>query len=396
LHLLKKYIILVPYKLYYAFIFCLMVQYMLVSPSYDEMLKDLYNTESSRMDNVAIVKVKGVLSNNGWSNDRRPEGIARLLKAAIDDSSVDAIVFDMETPGGSASGVQELLNLITSSPKPIVTFARRAESGGLWIASQTKYIVACDDVVSNIGCMGAVIVHTDNSAFYKNDGTKHTIIVSEGTPQKTWGNPYEELTPEAKAFFQEEVNRIETQFRADVMKGRPKASPEALKGASYSPAQALQYGLVDEVGTLETAIAKARALASSSSNSYQYTSNKSMNFPNILKALGLGGAPQTNATPTAPTDENAAAMAKIEAAMAEAQAIVAVKDAQIASLVKEANDARTELESKKREIETLKSENDALKNLPADEPTKTASTGTTAETKKADDEPWIHAAYNQV
>lgn len=135
------------------------------------------------VNSVAIIPVKGVISKDinffsfffGGASTRQ---IAALISEALNNRDVTAIVLDIDSPGGTVDGTQELANLIFSSRhrKPIVAW-----TDGM-VASAAYYIGAAADKIfisgdmPPIGSIGVVTSHVDYSKMDEMHGVKETEI----------------------------------------------------------------------------------------------------------------------------------------------------------------------------------------------------------------------------
>lgn len=386
----------------------LCMKVLLIGGGYNEQV-DRFWTDSTHVDNIAIVKIKGALSNDAWRDDRKPESIAKILRSAIEDDTISAIVLDIESPGGEVKGTQELIDAIKTSKKKIVTFARQMESGALWVGLETDYIYAQSDFEAVIGSVGAYLVHRSDKEMDKIAGQKFTIIQSKGSPAKTWGNMYEDLSEEAKQHFQDHVDMVYEKFVSSIKKARPKISNDALDGRSFTAEKALALNIVDKIGTLQDAIEKAKALGAKNTptpapkNQFNYSYN--MNFLSKL----FGGTKAESVVPpvavpaqteTTLTEEQMAA--KVEAELARLNAQVSASDlayntlsSSLVTAMQGKAQADAENATLKAQIAALQAENAKLKNSPADEPTQVGVTSTGVGSKAEAKKSWEQAPWNK-
>lgn len=131
----------------------------------------------------------------------------------------DAIVLDVDSPGGSVDGVPELAAKIRSitTMKPVVAVARPfMASAAYWLASAANVVLSMRS-----GCVGSIGVwcaHIDVSGFEEKMGVKTTLIAS--SPEKVEGHPYAPLSDEARATMQKSVDAHYKSFSGDVAKFR--------------------------------------------------------------------------------------------------------------------------------------------------------------------------------
>ena len=184
--------------------------------------------------------------------------VARLFKAAMDDPSVDSIILNIDSPGGTVDGTQELAELIYSfrGRKPIVAY-----TDGM-MASAAYYIGAPADAIyisgdmPPVGSIGVVTSHIDYSKMDEKFGIKETEIYAG--KYKRIASFVKPLSKEGKAYLQDRVDYIYSIFVDDVAKYRGVSVEQVLEnmadGKIFIGKQSLDAGLVDGVSTLDRLI----------------------------------------------------------------------------------------------------------------------------------------------
>jgi capsid assembly protease len=208
---------------------------------------------------VAVIPVYGVIAQRASmfddiSGGTSCEAISKALNAALADESVGSIVFDVDSPGGTVTGVPELAAEIYAArgKKPIIAVANgMAASAAYWIASAADKIVVTPS--GEVGSIGVYTAHHDVSAMMEKEGVKITFI--QAGKHKTEGNPYEPLSDEAKADIQDGVDKFYGMFTRGVAGGRG-VSPEKVlsdfgQGRMLLAEDAVAAGMADEVATLD-------------------------------------------------------------------------------------------------------------------------------------------------
>lgn len=217
---------------------------------------------------VAIVPVRGVLEarlsamDELWFGGVSAEGVRARVAAAVADTSVRAIVLDVDSPGGDVRGMQETAAAIREARaiKPVVAIANTLmASAAYWIASAATKIVAMPS--AEVGSIGVYTVHEDWSKYLEEAGISVSLI-SAGDG-KTAGNMYEPLSDEARADLERRVSAYYAAFVADVAEGRgvdAKAVRGEWKAKLYGASEAKKTGLVDQVGDMAAALTLAARL----------------------------------------------------------------------------------------------------------------------------------------
>jgi protease-4 len=248
-------------------------------------------------DAVAIVRVEGVISAGDAENI--PSGatsgtvIADLERAAT-DPTVKAIVLRVDSPGGTVTGSAQIYDELLEMDKPIVvSMASTAASGGYYVSAPAEYIFARPDTVT--GSIGVIYTIINAEELLADLGVEVTTITSG--PNKDFGSLWSELTPEQREILESLVDESYAEFVRIVATGRGLSEEEvrALSdGRIYSGRQALAIGLVDELGDLEAAIAKAAALGGISGQprvvEYEHAPTLDQLFAGFASRLGMGQA----------------------------------------------------------------------------------------------------------
>lgn len=221
---------------------------------------------------VAVVPVSGVIAKrmadvNGWCAPQGTsvEALRQNIDAALADKEVKAIVLDVDSPGGTVDGVADLSQYLFSvrGQKPITAFANGLmASAAYYIGSAADKIVASQD--AEVGSIGVYSILEDDSEAYKAQGVRFEMI--KAGKFKGEGHPLFPITQEARTLTQETVDAYYSQFVSAVARNRGIALDKALSlanGKTEIGAKAQALGLVDEIGTLDTAMQVALSTAAS-------------------------------------------------------------------------------------------------------------------------------------
>lgn len=210
-------------------------------------------------EKVAVIPIEGEIVEARETLD--------ALKRHAANSTVKAIVIRINSPGGAIAPSQEIYSAIrrtrSDSGKPIVaSMDSVAASGGYYIAA------ACDQIVANpgtiTGSIGVIMQWFNTKELIQWAKLKPETITSGAL--KDAGSPYRELTESERAYFQDIVSQLHSQFVRDVAKGRSaKLKQEEVAriadGRVFTGEQALQLKLVDELGSIDDAVRTAGKMA---------------------------------------------------------------------------------------------------------------------------------------
>lgn len=225
----------------------------------------------SGSDAIAIVGGEGaILTGTGDTGFGGGSSIASDMTAeaiydAIEDDAVKAIVFRVSSPGGSPTASEQILAAVRAAQaadKPVVvSMGDYAASGGYWISSEADWIVAQPSTITgSIGVFGGKFVLADALARFGVD----LRTLSVGGQYSDAFSPVEPFTPEQRAQFAASMDQTYAEFITRVARGRNLSAErvgEIARGRVWTGAQARGLGLVDQLGGLHEAIAKAKELA---------------------------------------------------------------------------------------------------------------------------------------
>jgi len=211
---------------------------------------------------VAVIRLEGLIATQPgpYGQVVNPQEVGELLEHAEADRNVQAIVLRIESPGGSIVASDEIYHMVRDIGKPVVvSMGATAASGGYYIACGADHIVAHPDSLT--GAIGVISQFPNVEELMERIGIEMVVITSG--PAKDIGSPFREMTEEERAIWEEIIAQAHEDFVAVVAEGRglpPEQVQELADGRVYTGRQALEAGLVDQLGTLEDAVAKAAEL----------------------------------------------------------------------------------------------------------------------------------------
>ncbi|OJF67997.1 signal peptide peptidase SppA [Alteromonas sp. V450] len=216
------------------------------------------------IDKVAIVVAKGtILDGNQKAGTIGGDSTARLLRKARQDENVKAVVLQIDSPGGSAFASeiirQEVLQLQLAGKPVIASMSTYAASGGYWIAASTDKIIASPSTITgSIGVFGMFMTYQDSLDYVgiHSDGV--------GSTELAGFSPVRPLAPQFAQILQRNVENTYGNFLSLVASARNMSVEDVDKiaqGRVWIGSDALELGLVDELGTIDDAIAAAAEMA---------------------------------------------------------------------------------------------------------------------------------------
>jgi protease-4 len=206
-------------------------------------------------EKIGVVEIKGPITGS--------ERIIEQLIAYREDSGVKAIVLRIDSPGGVVGPSQEIYQEVTRTreeKKVVASLGSVAASGGYYIASAADAIVANPGTLT--GSIGVIMQFSNVEGLMKWIGLK-TYTFKSGE-HKDLGSPFREPTPEDQKIVMDVVESVYNQFVEAVAQGRGmdvSAVRELADGRIFSGRQAMEYGLVDQMGNLQDAIHTAAKMS---------------------------------------------------------------------------------------------------------------------------------------
>ena len=218
--------------------------------------------QNRRVSAVAVLPLFGTIFPRAnlmtqMSGATSAELFGKQFAELVKDPEVTAIVLDVDSPGGTVDGIEELSKQIFDArgQKPIVAVADHLmASAAYWIGTAADEVIVSPS--SEVGSIGVFAVHEDVSKALDQEGIKVSLI-SQGK-FKTEGNPFEPLSEEARGAIHTRVNDYYDAFVESVARNRGVKSVDVRNGFGegrvVGARQAVALGMADRVGTLEETV----------------------------------------------------------------------------------------------------------------------------------------------
>ncbi len=219
-------------------------------------------------DAVALIRVDGIIvageppqdlfgnsAGGAYSNL-----IVRRLKMADEDPQVKAVVLRVESPGGGVVASDEIYEQMTAMTKPtLISMGTLAASGGYYISAPATEIWANRHTLT--GSLGVIIQFPNIEGFMEEYGIDVETVKSGGN--KDSGSFFRDLTTEERQIWQEIIDEAYDVFVQIIAEGRQLDEAtvrELADGRVYTGQQALELGLIDNLGNLQDVIDRAAEL----------------------------------------------------------------------------------------------------------------------------------------
>ncbi|HIA15030.1 MAG TPA: signal peptide peptidase SppA [Nitrospirales bacterium] len=208
-------------------------------------------------NSIALIRIEGIIID--------PHEVLQQIKHFADDSSIQAIVVRINSPGGAVVPSQEiyaaLKRIRDDGEKTVVTsMGNMAASGGYYIASASNTILANPGTIT--GSIGVIMEMTNVEELLAKVGIE-SVVVKSGL-HKDLASPFRPLSVQSRTILQHVMDDVHDQFIHAVAEGREMGVEQVhalADGRIFTGRQALAVNLVDRLGTLQDAIQLAADLA---------------------------------------------------------------------------------------------------------------------------------------
>ena len=216
-------------------------------------------------DRIAVIVMRGLISSSvpGTASDNMVDDLRIALQQAREDDRVKGVVLEVDSPGGEVTASDVIYNAVvkTRARKPVVVYMDSlAASGGYYVSCGGKYLMANDTTIT--GSIGVIIQTLNYEQLFNKIGL--ASVVFKSGKFKDLLNGARPMTPEERELVQNFVMKTYDKFLGIVAKER-NLSADGLRysiadGRILSGKEALDNKLIDGVGQIEDAYAKAKQL----------------------------------------------------------------------------------------------------------------------------------------
>lgn len=214
---------------------------------------------------IAVISLRGLISTGVAGNvgESMVDDLRWELEQARNDSNVRAVVLEIDSPGGEVTASDMIYNAVvkTRAKKPVVVYMESlAASGGYYVSCGGKYLMANETSIT--GSIGVIIQTLNYEQLFNKIGL--SSVVFKSGKFKDMLNGARPITPEERELVQSFIMKTYDRFLGIVAKER-NLPAETLRngiadGRILSGRDALENKLIDGLGQLEDAYAKAKEL----------------------------------------------------------------------------------------------------------------------------------------
>lgn len=237
---------------------------------------------------VAVIPIRSeILKYDQPCGPRGTQSILSDIKAADQNPGIKSIILVVDSPGGQVSGTDLLSEAIKNSTTPVVAFIDGlAASAAYWIISGASRIIAGSDL-DRIGSIGTMMMVEDLQPALEQLGVKfHEVYATLSIDKNADFNQV--LDGKYDDYRKNVLDVINSKFVETIRSSRLSVDETALTGRMFFAPQAIELGLIDEIGTFEKAIETAFSLGNSpieQAQTNESNTTQPMKFKETWKAI---------------------------------------------------------------------------------------------------------------
>jgi protease-4 len=224
------------------------------------------NFKDAPAGSIAIIPIQGSMLKYGTRCSYGTTEIAAMMDEATASSKIAGIVLDIDSGGGSVDAIAPLLESISRAQakgKPVVAYCDLCASAAYYAACHCNEIIAANTISSEFGSIGVMMSFIDYEKYYEKEGIKQHTIYSDLSTYKN--APLEAAKKgDYESIKKEQLNPIAARFQEAVKhqrNGKLNTSIEGiLAGRVFYASDAKENGLIDSIGTMQTAITRVREI----------------------------------------------------------------------------------------------------------------------------------------
>jgi protease-4 len=197
---------------------------------------------------IGVVEIEGIITSSDYAVED--------IKAFTEDPGITAILLRVDSPGGGVAAFQEIyyqLKKASVVKTVVVSMGAVAASGGYYVALPAEVIVANPGTIT--GSIGVIMEFPVVDELLKKIGIDFEVIKSK--EHKDIGSPYRKMTDTERRLLSDVVMDVYEQFVDVTARERDLPLDSVLKvadGRIFTGRQAMNYGLIDTLGSFEDAV----------------------------------------------------------------------------------------------------------------------------------------------
>ena len=306
---------------------------------------------------VAVIPVTGPILKHNNCGDPGSMTRARQIIEADNHHNIDAILLDIDSPGGMVDGTQTFADAIINANKPIIAFINdgMAASAAYWLAA------VCDEVYVSrntdmVGSIGVYLTLADFTKYYEEAGIKiHEIYAPESTEKNL---DYKQAFEENYKAIEKQLSFLAQTFISAVKSGRGDkinlSKGDPFKGKMYFAEEAIAIGLIDGIKSFDEVLERSSEISKKQSNSNSNnnsTTMKKKTYAAVNAVLGVAALEVTGEGNEEGVFLNETQVDAIEAGLATDENAITAEDHQ--TTVDELSTANTSIDANETSLRSM-------------------------------------------
>lgn len=238
--------------------------------------------------NIAVITIAGPLTKGDqYCGPAGMKSIGEWIQSADNDPNAHAIMLNIDSPGGSVAGTEELVNIVLGTKKSIVAFVDdMAASAAYWIASACDEII-CNNTTAQVGSIGVVTSFMDAQPAMEALGYKFHVITAPQSINKV--KMWQQLREGNYEEYKENVLRTFAQKFIDQVKANRPNVEESQLIADIFFAKDVVGSLIDSIGTFDSALNRTAELSNLQATFNSPNTNQTMIKPELKRLAKASG-----------------------------------------------------------------------------------------------------------
>lgn len=242
-----------------------------------------YNDANIPEGSTAVIPIRGEIMK--YSEFCGPKGSLELTSNIIDadnNPNISGILLIIDSPGGQVTHTDILAAAIKNTKTPVVAYVEgMAASAAYWIASSANKIIASSDI-DKVGSIGTMMFYADVQPYYEEMGVKfHEIYATLSKDKNKDFNDV--LDGKYDNYRTGTLDVINKKFHDAIRENRQGISKDVFSGKTYFANDAIELGLIDEIGTITDAFAALDGLKADVKNNSDNQNKNHMKIKFLAK-----------------------------------------------------------------------------------------------------------------
>jgi len=224
------------------------------------------NSDKVPSGSIAVIPIKGVImKEDAECGPRGSVSLARDIRNADANPAIKSILLYIDSPGGASSFTDILSQTVKDCTKPVIAFVEgMAASAAYWVASAATKII-CSSDLDRVGSIGTMLEFVDMKPYFEKNGVVIHEVYATLSSEKNQtlhdlrsGN-YDKVRADV-------LDKLNEKFHANVQANRPSVDASVFSGKIFYATDAINAGLVDEIGSFEYALEVAASITVTNSH----------------------------------------------------------------------------------------------------------------------------------